>query len=126
MSQEKLNSLFEYLLTVVKSTEQFVLAQAPDLVKEIINFNLVVSAVLFAVATIFFVVFLTVAYRCTKAAVKETDYSAFEGYTFAIVMSLVISLISGVVMYGKLYIIINIITAPKLYLLKYLADLLKG
>ncbi len=111
--EETLEKLLLKALEVAEKTGEFVIEQAPDLLKEFYTWH--------TVADIFYILLSVILMAIGVTAFKKLDvYNGSEGKDAALVILMGASTTAGPLMFFmNLYDLLFILIAPKLYLIEY-------
>ena len=121
-TQEQLAELVKWLRETAQAGQAFVAGQAPDLAREIIAYNRVVEPLIGMAIPALYVLFVLLTYRrCVKACDELENPFAGTGLPIAYIVGLVFM----VPALSHAPAAIKVWVAPKLYLLDYVAGLLK-
>ena len=126
---EKLDELIGYLTDTLKSSGEFVKEQAPDIAQQILAYGLyerIISIVI--AALVLSVAWLILPKRLGpwKAEYKASGYRDFPKHVCGKAVLTAGSVFGALSIFLNTLGIVKITVAPKLYLLSYLADMLKG
>lgn len=109
------------LLNALKSTKLFVIDQAPDVLKQLVHWKLADNSLMVLVSTALFCIVIKYAKKFWK---QTEDDGAAQGVI--ILTSIVFSLIVGGLFLNSLFNLVQVLFAPKIFLLEYLAKLVKS
>jgi hypothetical protein len=112
--------LINDLLTSLRSTKEFVLAQAPDVVKQILTWNLWVHLIwiIFGFAVgLFGVIFFGHLRKSKREGCDERFMCGIAQLAFCIAFA--------VIFMSNIFEVVQILVAPKLYLIEYFSNLLR-
>ncbi len=112
-------------LDVADKTGDFVAAQAPDVVQQLLSYTYLSSLLASIAGVTALVAGGGIGYWLRRKA-KDADYYASEGLTAGAVFSVFVgTLIGGAILSDSLPTLIKVTYAPKLFLLEYLAELVR-
>lgn len=130
-TDKQLAEILKKGLETAEQTGNFIVEQAPDLIRQLLIWKTVEHAVIFSIGIALLIFF----FKWTKKVgreMKEKDYD-FEDYFMDSFANIMIALgylsafIAGIIMIGgNLQNLIQIVFAPKIYLIEYTAKLLGG
>lgn len=128
--QERLASVVGFLETSVQSASQFAIEQAPDIIQQLLRWKLVsnsievVAAIVLAIAIIKFGKHLVAKGEGIQKASERWSCDG-EGYIFIGYIMMVVSLGAFLIGFGDFLSVVQILIAPKIYLLEYASSLIK-
>lgn len=121
--EETVNQILQTAISKATEGAEWLADQAPEVVQQLLTFNLVSSLIM---TILCFLVLIGTIYGSIwtgKAMIRD---NAEELLPIPIVVGVSVSLFSGIVGVSNLFTALKIWLAPKLYLLEYAADLIKG
>lgn len=123
---EAIAKVLETALTGLQKTGEFVVEQAPDLVRQLILWNTAKYAALLVLGLLLLIVLGTISYKIAKAGTKSNAYDK-DGYWIASSLTGLAGLMSGVPLTITNGLgLLKITLAPKVWLLEYAASLVRG
>lgn len=124
--QAALAAILNKTMGAVESGVSFLQAELPDVIQQLLLWKLVWAAIVFAIATAIFLVWLVVGIRTTlKFERRAKSYEEGHGWVTFGVIGIFIGMPSFATAMCGLYEILQIALAPKIYLIEYAASLAK-
>lgn len=122
--QGKLVEILTSIQGAVGKASDFAMDQIPDIAYQFMRFQLVWSAVEFVLCAIL-VLGMIKLFRFTVKRYKETDHWDNDGWAFASIGSFLVGVVGLLGMLASLYTLMLIWIAPKVWLIKELAGMIK-
>jgi uncharacterized membrane protein YoaK (UPF0700 family) len=120
--EDQLAPLVKQLIEMINTGVNFVSGQLPEVAKEILRFNEIMSIVFISVSILALIVFIAFGNLCCKWK-QANKYSHWEiAACLSWVLGVPASLLAILI---NIYALVQIIVAPKLYLLEYLKEFLR-
>lgn len=116
---EAIKQLMEWL----KQGGEFVAAQAPDLARQVLAYDLTVASICSVLSAIVCACCAWIAVVCIRKINQSSDIE--EGWTLGAVVCVFFGAGSFIAMLRYLFVVLKINIAPKLYLIERMAELLK-
>lgn len=123
MKEELLNNIVD-ITNYVKQGGEFVKSQAPDFIQQYINYHLVSDILLVIILPI---IIITCIFLCRKfvKAIKECSLDQEFFYMMGTIISIVIMIMAAIFTIIGLVEIVQIIIAPKVFIVHSLLGLIK-
>jgi len=114
--EEQLQPLIAKAIEAAEKTGEFVVEQAPELLQQFYKWQIIESIlnIVFGLVVLFICVFII---KWATKAVKDYDTELLGGA--ALVTSSILFIIFVIVFFDGIYSLVEIIVAPKLYLIEY-------
>ena len=125
MNASQQEEAWKFLLESLRETKTFVLEQAPDVLQQLITWKRVEYLVGFALATVLTAVLLRAAWVAGKRACRSDPHRFDEGQTCLAIFATSGSAVTVAWAIGCGYYGLMVWCAPKVFLLLYLASLVK-
>lgn len=127
MNTEK-NQLIEEITRIIRNTEDFVIEQAPDIIEQILNYQLFVNIFIASIPIIVLLVFKLISIRLPKSENRGFSFLGTKKidpmYDEIFIPYIVFQIVSAVIGCIGIVHVYKIIFAPKLFLLEYLTKLM--
>lgn len=125
--QKQLVSILEAATATASSAKDFVLAELPDVAKQLLLWELWQAVVYLTVLGVLPIVALVFLWRWANKYRKKEDTStenkeACAGVTFGV--TIVIAVVSSIALVTNILTIVKVLVAPKLFLLEYASKLI--
>lgn len=119
MKQEVIDKFLVEMLQFLKAAKDFTMEQIPEVAKEILRFNLAMSVI----HTLLGLALILLSYRLFRFVKKSNVFTEFEG--FAIAGMTVSGVVGLIVFFVNIHYVLKVWLAPRLYLIEYLAELVR-
>lgn len=118
-----LSEALKKAIETAEKTGQFVVDQAPDLIRQFLIWKTVEYSILLLLGLVFFYV----AYRIikwTNKQIADDHYDGWEDYPGSIASVLFLFIFGVFIISASLFPLVKILVAPKIFLIEYAAKLL--
>lgn len=116
--QAQISQILAQIMVSVGEVKDFSVQQLPDIAQQYINYGIWTSGIYSVISFIFLVAFIILAYKCLKRARNDDDYIPL------FILPFLLGVLSIVSFFHNLHNFILVMTAPKVWFILELKNLL--